>query len=127
MATKKKKKLPPTPAEAVLLEFIKDINDTGGITVGSDGSEGLVADPDWYDLAQTYRKACAAMEVEPKVADLEDDEAGDDLCDMCNTSGVTSSRTTYCGKTIGNECGCSEDNEDGVCNDDDCEDCHDDE
>jgi hypothetical protein len=28
----------------------------------------------------------------------------DDLCDLCHTSGVHVSRTTYCGKTMCDEC-----------------------
>ena len=49
--------------------------------------------------------------------------SGDDLCDLCGASGVTVSRTTHCGKTIGVECGCDEENPDGVCFDSDCHDC----
>jgi hypothetical protein len=38
----------------------------------------------------------------------DDEETGDDLCDMCGRSGVTCSRVTDDGRTMGNECGCSE-------------------
>lgn len=48
---------------------------------------------------------------------------GDDVCDLCMSSGVNVDRTTYCGKTIGIECGCEKANEDGTCGDDDCEEC----
>jgi hypothetical protein len=48
--------------------------------------------------------------------------AGDDLCDLCMSSGVNVSRTTYCGKTIGIECGCEETNN-GTCGNEDCEEC----
>ena len=47
---------------------------------------------------------------------------GDDLCDLCMTSGVQSYRTTHCGKTIGVECGC-ESTCDGTCGNPDCEEC----
>lgn len=46
----------------------------------------------------------------------------DDLCDLCFSSEVTVSRTTFCGKTIGEECGCDEDN-DGTCGKPGCEEC----
>lgn len=42
---------------------------------------------------------------------------GDDLCDLCYSSGVNVERTTYCGKTIGIECGCNKSNTDGTCGD----------
>ena len=45
----------------------------------------------------------------------------DDLCDLCYSSGVTVERTTYCGKTIGQECGCDDANEDGTCGNPGCE------
>ena len=47
----------------------------------------------------------------------------DDLCDLCQTSCVTVSRTTYCGKNIGVGCGCDENNDDGKCDDPGCEEC----
>jgi hypothetical protein len=47
---------------------------------------------------------------------------GNDLCDLCFSSGVNVDRTTYCGKTIGIECGCEE-SCDGTCGDPDCEAC----
>lgn len=59
----------------------------------------------------------------PPDCDEEADDKGDDLCDLCMQSGVTSDRTTYCGKTIGIECGCDEENEDGKCGNPDCEEC----
>jgi hypothetical protein len=48
---------------------------------------------------------------------------GDDVCDLCMTSNLTVSRTTYCGKTIGIECGCDRSHEDGCCDDEECEEC----
>jgi len=33
---------------------------------------------------------------------------GDDLCDICYTSGVTVARTLHDGRTVGIECGCDE-------------------
>lgn len=48
--------------------------------------------------------------------------SGDDLCDLCMSSGVNVDRTTYCGKTIGIECGCEE-TSDGTCGNTDCEEC----
>ena len=49
-------------------------------------------------------------------------EEGDELCDLCNMAGVTVSRTTPCGKTIGIECGCDESRDD--CGNPDCEECN---
>ena len=60
--------------DKVLLEFIRDIDDTGGIAVNDDGVEAPVADPAWTDLAETYRKACKAMTREPVVSNLEDED-----------------------------------------------------
>jgi len=54
--------------------------------------------------------------------ELQEDETGDDVCDLCFTSGVNVSRATYCGKTIGIECGC-EDTCDGTCERGGCEEC----
>lgn len=51
-------------------------------------------------------------------------EAGDDLCDLCMSSGVNVDRTTHCGKTIGIECGCDERNPEGKCGNPECEDCY---
>lgn len=66
--------------DKVLLDFIKDIEITGGITVNSEGVEAPVADPTWTDLAQTYRNACAAMNKQPVVVleDDDDEDADDD-------------------------------------------------
>lgn len=60
--------------DKVLLDFIKDVEDTGGIAVNDDGVEAPVADPTWTDLAQTYRKACKAMNREPLVLNLEEED-----------------------------------------------------
>ena len=54
---------------------------------------------------------------------MADEDSGDDLCDLCYTSGVHVDRTTYCGKTIGIECGCDRSHGDGTCDNDDCPDC----
>lgn len=56
--------------------------------------------------------------------DEDDEEAGDDLCDLCMTSQVNVDRTTACGKTIGIECGCDKSNADGTCGDTDCKECN---
>jgi len=57
------------------------------------------------------------------VDELDEDETGDDLCDLCSTSKVHADRTTYCGKTIGNECGCNDSHADGTCGDPSCDVC----
>lgn len=67
-----------TIKDKILMEFINDIDAAGGITVNSDGVEAPVGDPNWTDLAQTYRKACEAMNKQPLVANLEDDDDEDD-------------------------------------------------
>lgn len=53
----------------------------------------------------------------------ETEPTGDDLCDLCYSSGVNVDRTTYCGKTIGIECGCDETCQDSYCGNPDCEPC----
>ena len=58
---------------------------------------------------------------ETPMADKEEDP-GDDLCDLCHTSGVNVSRTTCCGKTIGIECGC-DDTASGFCGNPFCDEC----
>jgi hypothetical protein len=55
--------------------------------------------------------------------DDEDETEGDDLCDLCFTSGVNASRTTFCGKTIGIECGCNVSPDDGTCSNPGCAAC----
>ena len=64
--------------DKILLEFINDIESTGGIAVRSDGTEGPVADPGWTDIAATYRKACQALNRQPLVVNLEDEDDDDD-------------------------------------------------
>jgi hypothetical protein len=49
---------------------------------------------------------------------------GDDVCDLCMSSGVNVDRTTLCGKTIGIQCGCDEDNQDGNCGNPACDTCN---
>lgn len=86
--------------DKVLLEFIKDIEASGGITINDDGVDVLVCDPGWVDLAITYRNACKLMNREPMVANLEDD-------DNCR----------YCGGNCPNEPACSNNVCDGFAGD----------
>jgi hypothetical protein len=68
------KKITPSKRVQVkdaLVEFCKDIEQTGGIEpYFEDGREGMycpVADNDWIDLAETYRKACKALGRKPMI------------------------------------------------------------
>ena len=51
-----------------VLEILGDLDDTGGLE-RPDGREtkGLVADPQWSDLADSYRKLCSALGLKPLV------------------------------------------------------------
>jgi len=51
-----------------LAEFVRDVNQTGGVALNDEGLHTPVADEDWIDLGETYVKACAALGVKPKVA-----------------------------------------------------------
>ena len=64
--------------EAVLREFISDIESTGGIQrhYGT-GCSGPVACPDWEDLAVTYFEACNALGHHPIPEDYGGPEDGD--------------------------------------------------
>lgn len=70
-----------------------------------------------------YVRAWVWVDFSDTDLDKEDEEEGDDLCDLCMSSGVTVERTTPCGKTIGVGCGCDETHAEGTCNDTDCEQC----
>jgi hypothetical protein len=54
-----------------LVEFCDDIEATGGIRPNPEdpgsGQVVPVADDEWVDLADTYRKACRALGRKPKV------------------------------------------------------------
>ena len=64
------KRLPnTTEVEAILLEFINDIEQTGGVVECLDGLHAPVADEDWIDLGETYLKACRALGREPVIED----------------------------------------------------------
>lgn len=94
--------------------------DGAGTPVGLELYEGKVRVLVWDDINDadpTITEMDGAKESNRK-------EEGDDLCDLCMTSGVNATRATPCGKTIGVECGCDKDNKDGKCGDTNCEDCH---
>jgi hypothetical protein len=61
-------------ALAVLEEFTRDIDATGGVMRGSDGLSAPNAALDWPDLAATYYKACAVLGRDPKEEELEEEE-----------------------------------------------------
>lgn len=56
---------PRPESEAVLEEFVNDINILGGVWEDEKGMPRPMADPDWIDLAMTYLKACRVLGVEP--------------------------------------------------------------
>ena len=67
------KKINPSPRVQVkdaLVEFCKDIEQTGGIEPYYEDKEGTyapVADNEWIDLAETYLKACKALGRKPMI------------------------------------------------------------
>jgi len=57
-------------SHAIHVEFIIDINQSGGIQTTPKGASTLVTDPDWIDLAITAQKAhTAAVEIEQLLHD----------------------------------------------------------
>ncbi len=59
-------KHPTTTAELALKEFIETIDQTGGVTQHTGKNDGgPVTDPEWLDLGDAYRTACAAMQHTP--------------------------------------------------------------
>lgn len=50
------------PIKAALLAFVQTIEDTGGVTEHTGADDGGPAtDPEWLDLGDAYRDACAAL------------------------------------------------------------------
>jgi hypothetical protein len=63
-----------------LEEFVRDIEDTGGVIMDRKGLPRPLGDPDWIDLGMTYLRACAALGRKPKVASgkwEDEDEIGE--------------------------------------------------
>jgi hypothetical protein len=73
-----------------------------GISVDDERVAPILADQEW-EYAPVC-KLCGETHDYMRILN-EDEEAGDDLCDYCFTSGVHVERT-YKGKTVGVECGC---------------------
>jgi len=52
----------------ILLEFVKDIDATGGVCKFEDTDNyAPVGDKDWIDLGETYLKACKALRRRPHI------------------------------------------------------------
>jgi hypothetical protein len=47
----------------ILEEFVRDINDTGGVWMDSKGLPHPMGEPNWIDLGVTYLKACDVIGV----------------------------------------------------------------
>lgn len=64
-----------TPEE-VLIEFCKDIEDTGGVKLDAGGSGCVVplADDTWIDIGETYLKACEVLNRDPLYKKDEEDD-----------------------------------------------------
>lgn len=60
---------PSAPKDAALLAFIDTVEATGGVTEqdeeGEQGGGGPAGDPEWLDLGEAYRLACAALGRKP--------------------------------------------------------------
>ena len=67
-APPKETKKEPPDIKDVLLEFVHDINATGGVCKfeGTD-DYAPVGDKDWTDLGETYLKACKALRRRPHI------------------------------------------------------------
>lgn len=76
----------PTPREEqyreILEEFVRDINDTGGVIKHRDGYVVPAADEDWIDLGTTYAKAYGVLGVPLRWAEDEDEETDEDEFDL---------------------------------------------
>ena len=57
----------PTVKQA-LVEFVGDIEATGGVFYDDNGNLYPCADPEWSDLADSYLMACVALNRKPLVA-----------------------------------------------------------
>lgn len=73
---KKKPKPSAKKIKEALMEFVKDVELTGGVGKSAKGDYFPLADRTWVDLAETYVRACEAMGRRPKidrnVSDMED-------------------------------------------------------
>ncbi len=52
---------------AILKEFVRDVNQTGGVQLNDEGLHAPVADEDWIDLGETHVKACDILGAKAKV------------------------------------------------------------
>jgi hypothetical protein len=67
--------------KAVLEEFVRDVNESGGVFTDADGRVCPRADPGWVDLGATYLKACTVLGLAPQYDEGEnllDEEEKDD-------------------------------------------------
>ncbi len=53
----------------VLASLCDTIENTGGVFEDSGGRLALVADPDWFDLADVYDAACGVLDRKAMVVD----------------------------------------------------------
>lgn len=86
-------------------------------------SEGDHVDSCWGFFGRDYALQEMQSALETAAKDADDEPSGDDLCDLCHSSGVNVERTTYCGKTVGIECGCEDSHPEGYCDNPDCNEC----
>ena len=63
---------------AALLEFVRDIEQTGGVVRDAKGLHAPVADADWVDLGETYNRACGALDRKPMVEEADEEDTDDD-------------------------------------------------
>lgn len=70
-------------AHLALVELVKTINFTGGLTKNDSGEYVPAVDEDWVDLGNAYLRACEALGIQPKCPEedeapaVEGDEFGD--------------------------------------------------
>lgn len=79
------------------LEFVSDIESTGGVFVDEDAIWRLNADPEWTDLAVTYLHMCRATSTQPVIEDQDEDAP---VCPGCKTVLILTERQTcqWCDK-----------------------------
>ena len=67
----------PETTEESLMEFIKTIEDTGGVALNAKGLYEPLADRDWIDLGDAYVNACEVLKRKPMIEEEEIEEDGE--------------------------------------------------
>lgn len=89
--------------EAALIEFVKTVEDTGGVALTPAGIYEPEGDRTWSDLGDAYMKACEALGRKPVVTDESTEDA--EVCIDCGKPITDGSGTCAdcCEKDLGPE------------------------